>query len=104
MVTIIARFTMQEGKEEKALEELRKMAEAVQANEPGTLAYLFLRSPDNLSEIIFFESYADDAAFQAHMQTPHMGAFRSAFGEAFDGSKTKFERLERVSGFSRAMG
>ncbi len=101
MPTIIARLTMQEGKETKALEVLRKMVAAVQSDEPGALAYIFHRSKDNPSEIVFLEVYADDAAFQTHMQTPHMGVFRSALGELFDLSQTKIEQLERIDGFVR---
>lgn len=101
MNTIIARLTMQDGKEEEALAHLRKMGDAVQANEPGALAYAIHRSLENPSEIVFVEVYADDAAFQTHMQTPHMGEFRGAFAEVFDAAKTKIERLERIGGFVR---
>ena len=101
MPTIIARVTMQEGKETEALEVLRTMAAAVQSEEPGALAYVIHRPKDNPLEIVFFEAYADDAAFQTHMQTPHMGAFRSAIGQFFDAPKTKIEQLERIDGFVR---
>jgi quinol monooxygenase YgiN len=101
MVTIIARFKVQAGKEEEALEQLRKMADSVQAQEPGALAYLCHRSQDNPSEIVFFEMYADDAAFQAHAQTPHMGEMRASFSEFFDLSQVKIERLDQIAGFAR---
>lgn len=101
MVSIVARFRMQPGKEEQAVERLRKMAEAVQANEPGALVYIFHRSQQDPSEIVFFEAYADTDAFQAHMQTPHMGEFQASFAELFDTSQVKVERLERLGGFVR---
>ena len=102
MVTIIFRTKMQAGKEEKALEALRAMAETVQAQEPATLSYLFHRSQQDPSEIVLFEIYADEAALQAHGQTPHMGELRAAFAGLFDTSSVKIERLERVGGFARA--
>ncbi len=102
MVSIIFRMKIKEGKEEEALAELRKMTDAVEANEPGTLAYLFLRSQEDPSEVVLFESYADDAAFQNHMQTPHMGEMRANLPELFDTSQIKVERLDRVGGFARA--
>ncbi len=40
MITIIARFKMQAGKEDEALERLTKMVGSVQAQEPGALAYI----------------------------------------------------------------
>ncbi len=101
MPTIIARVTMQEGKETEALEVLRTMAAAVQSEEPGAIGYIVHRSKDNPLEIVFFEAYADEAAFQTHMQTSHMGVFRAALGELFDLSKTKIEQLERIDGFVR---
>jgi quinol monooxygenase YgiN len=101
MVTIIARFKMQAGKEEEALESAKKMGESVKAEEPGTLAYLVHRSIDDPSEIVYVEVYADDAAFQAHTQTPHMGELRARFAELYDPSVIKLERFERVGGFAR---
>lgn len=101
MLTIIARFKMQAGKEDEALERLRQMVGSVQAEEPGALAYLCHRSQDDPSEIVFFEVYADDDALQAHGQTPHMGEFRAGFAQLFDVSQVKIERLERVAGFAR---
>lgn len=102
MITVIFRAKAQPGKEEETLERVRKMGEAVEAQEPGALAYLIHRSAEDPSEIVFFEVYKDDAAFQAHAQTPHMGELREKFAELFDGSTVKVDRLERVGGFVRA--
>jgi len=102
MLTIIARLKMRAGKEEEALERLRTMVSAAEAEEPGTLAYICHRSQNDPSEIIFVEMYEDDAALQAHGRTAHMGEFRSGFGQLFDVSQVKIERLERVAGFVRA--
>ena len=101
MITIIFRTKIKEGKEEEALAELRKMADAVKAEEPGVVAYLCHRSQADPSEIIFFETYDDDEAFQAHSKTPHMGEMRAGFGELFDLSQVKVERLDQIAGFVR---
>ena len=102
MVTIIFRMKIKEGKDEQALESLRQMVDSVQAQEPGALAYIFHRSQQDPSELVLFEVYADDDAFQAHMQTPHMGELRASLPELFDTSQMKAERLDRVAGFARA--
>ncbi len=102
MVPIVARFKVQAGKEDEALERLREMVGSVQAQEPGALAYICHRSQDDPSEIVFFEVYADDAALQAHGRTPHMGEFRAGFAQLFDASQVKIDLLERVDGFVRA--
>lgn len=101
MPTIIARLTMQEGKEKEAKEMLKTMAATVQSEEPGALAYVIHQPKDKPLEIVFVEVYADDAAMQTHMQTSHMGTFRSSLGELFDLSQTKIEQLERIDGFVR---
>lgn len=102
MVTVIFRAKMREGKEDEALAAMRKMVEAVQAKEPGALLYVFHRLNDDPKEIVFFETYEDDAAFQTHTATPHMNELRAAFAGLFDTSTVKVERLERVAGFARA--
>jgi len=102
MVTIIFRMKIKDGKEDEALDRLRKMCDAVEANELKTLAYVFHQAKDNPSEVVLFEHYVDDEALQAHMRTPHMGELRASLDEFFDLSQVKAERLERVGGFVRA--
>jgi quinol monooxygenase YgiN len=104
MVTILARLTMLEGKEDEALEHCRKMAGAVEANEPNATAYVCHRSLDNPLEILFFEVYTDGDTLKAHGETAHMGEFRSRLPELFDLSKVKIERLDRAGGFVRSAG
>jgi quinol monooxygenase YgiN len=102
MVTIIFRMKVKDGKEEETLERMTKMAEAVEAQEPGALAYLFHRSQQDPSELVLFESYQDDAAFQSHMQTAHMGELQASLSDLVDTTQMKVERLDRVAGFARA--
>lgn len=101
MVTVIFRAKMQPGKEDTALAALKKMCEAVEAQEPKALTYLFHRSQDDPSQVVLFESYEDDGALESHMQTPHMNEMRSSFAELFDMSQVGAERVDRVAGFSR---
>ena len=104
MITILARFKVQPGKEAEAEQALSDMAAIVEGNEPGALAYLFHRSQKDPTEITVFEVYADGDAFSAHGQTPHMAQLRSAFGSVFDAASVKIERLERFAGFLRTNG
>ena len=102
MISVLFRVKMKPGKEEEALAQFRQMVESVEKNEPGTLVYAFHRLQDDPSEIVFWEAYADDDAFKAHMGTPHIGEMRAAFAELFDTTTVKLERMERVAGFVRA--
>jgi len=101
MITILARFKIQPGKEEEAEEAMKSMAESVESNEQGALTYIFLRNRKDPTEISVFEIYADGDAFDTHRSTPHMATFGSKFGSIFDPATVKIERLEQVAGFKR---
>ena len=102
MVSVIFRAKMKPGKEDEAIKAMSEMAAAVEANEAGAIVYALHRVQEDPSELVFWELYSDDDAFKAHMATGHMGAMRGSFGELFDTTSVKLERLDRVAGFSRA--
>jgi quinol monooxygenase YgiN len=75
MYSLIAVWTIRQGKEKLATAALRRLARKVQRQEAGTLIYLAhvpdmrqpsLPTPSNL-EVVFFEVYKDKAAFLAHV-------------------------------------
>jgi len=101
MITILARFVVPEDRMEQALADLRQMAAAVEANEPGALAYVAHRCLSNRNELIVFELYENEPAFEAHRRTPHMEELQAALGDIIDSAEFKIERLERVAGFVR---
>ena len=101
METVIARLKIKDGKEDEALKKLETMAGAVEQNEPNALAYAVHRMKDDPSQIVFFELYEDGETLRSHNRTDHMKAFQENFGDIFDVSQIKIERLERVGGFVR---
>jgi quinol monooxygenase YgiN len=101
-ITVLFRAKALEGREDDAVAAMRGMVEKTQANEPNTIAYVLSRRTDDPAELVFYEAYADDDAFKAHMSTPHMTEMREKFGDLFDPGSVKLERLERVGGFARA--
>ena len=102
MITVLFRMKFRDGKEDEALAKVTALAEAVNANEPGTLAYVVHRSQEDPLEIVFFERYADGAAHEAHAKSAHMGAMRENFAEIFDPASIKVEQLDRIAGEVRA--
>ena len=92
---------IQDGKEQEAVAQLERMIVAVAEKEPGAIAYAFHRSQDDQSQVVLYESYVDNEAFQAHMKTPHMAELRSSVSELFDTSEIEVTRLDRVAGFTR---
>ena len=54
--------------------EVREILEALGAKsrrEPGALAYTTHVDPDDPRELFIYEKYRDEAAFEAHQQSPH---------------------------------
>src|SRR5215469_9294195 len=69
---------------------LHRMAQAVQAAEPGTLIFWPHRSAADDKLFFLYELYVDEAAFKTHQETEHFK--RLILGEALP----KLARRERV--------
>jgi quinol monooxygenase YgiN len=59
------------GKGDEVEANLKKMAPLVKAHEPGCALYQASRAKDNPDLFMLYEHYVDDAALQAHRETPH---------------------------------
>ncbi len=66
MPSVIATIQVKEDKVEEAKTLFAKLAKDVGANEPGTLAYIPHQQADQPTTFVFYEKYADGAAFAAH--------------------------------------
>ena len=98
LVTLIATLQIADGKADAAKKYFRLLTEAVEKNEPGTLAYVAHTYRDDPGKVIFFEVYNGQDALKKHKP----GAYdlgMSAEG-LFDG-KVKVEFLERITGYIR---
>lgn len=71
MIVLIAKYHVQPGNVPKVLEALKEMKPLVEANEPGCRFYQASQSTDDENLILLYEQYEDDAALQAHRETPH---------------------------------
>ncbi|HZP57483.1 MAG TPA: putative quinol monooxygenase [Dehalococcoidia bacterium] len=97
MNAIIAKITVQPGKEEEFKAAGAEMVAAVKAGEAGkTLHYTLAQSQTAPNEFYFLELYADDAAAEAHMRTPHMAAFGGKIGGMLAG-RPEITRLTAVA-------
>ncbi len=50
-------------------------------DEPGCLRFDVLQDREDPDRYYFYEVYRDEAAFQAHLQTPHLARWRKASEE-----------------------
>ena len=66
MPSVIATIKVKEDKVEEAKALFVKLAAGVNQDEPGTLAYVPHQRTDDPTSFVFYEKYADGAAFAAH--------------------------------------
>ncbi|WP_130509620.1 putative quinol monooxygenase [Krasilnikovia cinnamomea] len=66
-------------------------------HEPGTLAYVVHSVPDEPLLRVFYELYADRAAFDAHEKQPHTRRFLTEREEHLCGLEVTFLQADRGS-------
>ena len=97
MLTIIAKLTVQEGKEEEFKAAGAEMVAGVKEHEAGrTLMYTLTQNKKTPTEFYFIEAYADDEAGADHGKTPHMAAFGAKIGGLLAG-RPEIIRLEKIA-------
>lgn len=70
MFAIAVTYMISPGREEEAAAHFRVLIAPSRA-EPGNVGYHVYRSQEEPRRFRLFEVYADEAAFQAHRDTPH---------------------------------
>ncbi|MFJ2965006.1 putative quinol monooxygenase [Streptomyces collinus] len=93
---LFVRFTLRNGAGEAFDALVEQTTTGIQAHEPGTLIYSCHHVEDAPNERIFYELYADRAAFEEHERQPHTRHFlteRSKYVE-----KTEVDRLQSYAG------
>ena len=75
-VTVVARLRAAPGKGDALAALLTEQAGVIRKTEPGCVAYRVHRSTSDPDAFLFYEIYADDAAFEAHRASPHLAQYR----------------------------
>ena len=97
MLAVIAKLTIQEGKEEEFKAAGTEMVAGVKANEAGrTLQYSLAQSQKTPNEFYFIELYTDADAMADHGKTPHMAAFGGKLAGLLAG-RGEITRLDTVA-------
>jgi len=81
-LTLVAHLTARPDKVEEAKAFLLAQIAPTRA-EPGCLEYHFHQSIDEPAEFTFYETFVDRAAWDLHMQTPHLRRFTQVKGDLF---------------------
>ena len=93
---IIAEFEVKPDKLEQFLELAKTDASQSVAKEPGCHQFDVSLDREQPNRVVLYEVYANEAAFDAHIETPHLAAFRAGI-EGFFVSR-HVRRLTRVHG------
>jgi len=86
MMTFIARMKIKEGKEDDFVRLARQLTEQVHAKEPDTLRYEFFKLKDEPLGYAVFEQFSNEAAEEAHRNTPHFNELAAPLIECLDGT------------------
>ena len=76
-----------------ARELLAQNASASFRNEPGCLRFDVVESQNEAAAFTLYEVYADEAAFAAHLKTPHFRSFDQDSRNFFGGKNIRLGRL-----------
>ncbi|MCO7553727.1 putative quinol monooxygenase [Pseudomonas otitidis] len=76
MYCLLLKTQLKPGSLEAFMEAMRINAAASVRDEPGCLVFDVLRDRSDPDRVWLYEVYTDEAAFEAHMQTPHFLASR----------------------------
>jgi quinol monooxygenase YgiN len=76
VLTVVARIRAAKDKADALGTLLSEQAAAVRNAEQGCLVYRVHRSTTDPELFLFYEMYADDAAFDLHRKAPHLAAYR----------------------------
>ena len=97
---VSAKWRAREGKADRLLEVIREMTPPSRA-EPGNVFYQAQRSLDDRNLFYLYEQYADEAAYEAHMDSEHFT--RLVKGEAIpelleDRERAFYETIDDAAG------
>ncbi len=70
MIVLVVNWTAHEGREADVVRTFTKLAEASR-REPGCRLYVVHQNIDNPRHFLVYEQYDDQAALQAHRDSPH---------------------------------
>lgn len=76
VLTVVATIRAATGKGDALAALLAEQAAVVVREEPGCLVYRPHRSTKDPDLFLFYETYKDEAAFDAHRKSPHIARYR----------------------------
>ncbi|WP_406046893.1 putative quinol monooxygenase [Kribbella sp. NBC_00889] len=91
MFALVVRFDLTDQSAASKFDALvERTAAGIVEHEPGTLVYSTHPVVDEPLARVFYEVYADRAAFEAHEEQPHVKAFLAERGQYLSATRVEF--------------
>lgn len=90
MITVLIRVNLKPGKRDEVVEFLTWDQQVANESEPGTLRFDFYDDPEAENALYLYESYTDEAAFDAHRAN---APFKKFVDEIVPNCIESFDRL-----------
>jgi quinol monooxygenase YgiN len=81
MIAVVVSFSLHPGTQDHFLPLMHENAKTSLRDEPGCHQFDVATDPERPEEVFLYELYVDEAAFQAHLKTPHFASFDAATAE-----------------------
>lgn len=81
---VLAQFRVKPGKRDSFVALAETDATAAVANEPGCRRFDVLVPHDSTERVVLYEIYDHKAAFDAHLKSPHLAAFRKGIADLIE--------------------
>jgi quinol monooxygenase YgiN len=96
---LVVHFHLHDENAVRAFDELvSRTTPEIERLEPGTLVYLVHSVPEQPLTRVFYELYADRAAFEAHEEQPHVKHFLAEREQYLSGADVTFMQAESGKG------
>jgi len=91
---LVVNVKIKAGEIDPFMEKLFANATAARETEPGCRQFDVLADPADPTKVMFYEVYANEAAFQAHQQTPHFKRYiETALGHVESRERAFYRRV-----------
>jgi quinol monooxygenase YgiN len=97
MIGLVVHFKVKADKGAEFEDIFRRMADGVRTKEPGNLLYKLGKSRTDANTYVAMEIYADQAAIDAHMNTPHLTAHLDAFRDCLAPEPPQAEFIDLIA-------
>ena len=96
MRILVVKIKVKEENREQFLKAAMIDAKGANHDEPGCRGFDLLQVDDDPNGFYLYEVYDDDAAFQAHLETPHFAVFRDQIDPDWYAEETVVARCTNI--------